>query len=249
MRGNSCYVVNSTMTSSCSTPESAGSERKSAFVPVPPTAASFNPSINLTADLLKRSDTANYTSNSYFNQLPPTMPPLTLHPYNRSHVLPATSAPSHSTHSNLDIPSSRIETFSNRLPSLNHNKVLVKTSDSSLIMSDVKGTKSSTGTTRSKRKLDVLSSSNRNIMKSGGESSQQAYKCDIAKPRRTKIDTAGSQSSANNNNTQIGRKPDKSVTWDRVKSESSDRGNSKSSNSSSAASKVLKHLLGCPNFT
>ena len=83
-RGNNYLLLNSTITSSCTGSESTGIERKSAFIPVPPSTATYNSSMNLTNELFKRHQeiTPDYPNPSYFNQLPPHVPPLSLHPYN-----------------------------------------------------------------------------------------------------------------------------------------------------------------------
>ena len=148
-----------------------GLERRSAFVPVPPSAANYNSSININADLFKlhHANTEEYSNQSYYNQLPQAVvPSVSIHSYNRTNLPPLPNDESNSLFQQLNNPRSHIETFQHNTPNTQHNKVLVKVSDPTMVMADVKNNRNQGSRSRNKRKQDALSALHRNIMEIRG---------------------------------------------------------------------------------
>ena len=227
-RGGSDSSINDYITSSCaSSSEMTGFERKSAFIPVPPSAtSSYTSSINLDTDFLKlrQERDLNYPTTPYFSHLPhhPVVSSLAIHPY-----LPTSHTITSGTHNNDVIeatpnfqhvgePSNYIESYHPNFPKLqpNNNKVLVKVSDSTMVMADVKSQRNNSAKTRNKRKPDYLSSLDKNLVPSNYTSALTTVKSDARKKRTTKSRSGTKkQGSQNNNNTSISIKEDYDEDW------------------------------------
>ena len=221
-----------------------GLERRSAFVPVPSSLTHFNSSTSVSGDLFKvhQEPSPDY-SNMYYNHLTHSVPSIPIHSYNRNQV------PSHphqnESHSpfQLNTPSSDVETFHSNLPSIHPNdKLLVKVSDSTMIMSDVKS-KVNKAKTRSKRKVEVLSSLPSNILASNMDISSYDNKSEVSKRRKNKSNNDSNISTQNNNNTQINIKVDSDEEWDIKNEDHSFTSSKKSPTSSISPSKVCEHRI------
>ena len=217
-----------------------GLERKSAFVPVPPSATNYTSGMSFSPDSFKvhQEGSPDYPSMSYFNQLPQSIPSLSIHSYNRSHMQQIhQDTELISPFQQLNNPSSHIETFHPTLPTTQHNKVLVKVSDSTLVMADVKCNKNNSGAKiRNKRKQDVLSSEslNRKSMRLPHHSD----KSETPKKRKIKPTNSSTQGSQNNNNTDIRIKVDSDDDWGDLGDEETSIGSKTSPNSSFSPAKV-----------
>ena len=227
------------------TSEMTGIERRSAFVPVP-SAMHYNSSTNISSELFKvqPESSQDYSSMSYYNHLPHTVPSIPIHTYNRSQV------PSH-LHQNephtpfqLNPPTTDIQTFHPNIPGAQpNNKLLVKVSDSTMIMADVKPKVNKTKA-RNKRKLDVLSSLTSNILGSGTEfPSYSSDRSDVSKRRKSKSRNDTNVGLQDNNNTQISIKVDSDEEWDINTEENSSNTCKKSPSSSISPSKVKRNDL------
>lgn len=194
-----------------------GFERRSAFVPVPPSPANYSSNINISPDLFKlhHDGAEEYSNPSYYNQLPQSavVPPLSIQSYNRPIYNRTQLTQLHNNESNspfqqLNIPSSHIETYHQNTPTTQHNKVLVKVSDSNMVMADVKSNKSNVNRSRNKLKHDALSTLHRDIMGTKDELPRCSDKSDVSKKRKSKSVSTSTQGSQNNNNTQLDIKVD-----------------------------------------
>ena len=236
-----------------------GIERRSAFVPVPPSAANYSSNINISPDLFKlhHDGTEEYSNPSYYNQLPQSVvPPVSIHSYNRPSYNRTQLTELHNNELNspfqqLNIPSSHIETYHHTTPNTQDNKVLVKVSDSTMVMADVKSNKSNVNRSRNKRKHDALSTLHRNIMGTNVELSRYSDKSDVSKKRKSKSVSTSTQGSRNNNNTQINIKvdyeeDDDDDEWDTKKEEDSLKPSKKRPSRSFSPTKVsvTKHVFG-----
>ena len=227
-RGCSDSSINEYITSSCaSSSDMTGFERKSAFIPVPPSAtSSYTSSINLDTDFLKlrQERDLNYPTTPYFSHLPhhPVVSSLAIHPY-----LPTSHTITSGTHNNdvteatpnfqhVGEPSNYIESYHPNFPKLqpNNNKVLVKVSDPTMVMADVKAHRNNSVKGRNKRKPDYLSSLDKNLVPSNYTSALTTVKSDARKKRTTKSRSGTKkQGSQNNNNTSISIKEDYDEDW------------------------------------
>ena len=208
-----------------------GLERRSAFVPVPSTLTNYNSSTSLGGDLLKfhQESSPDYSNMSYYNHLPQSVPSIPIHSYNRSHVTSHHHQASSTFQSNISSTDNDI--FHPMLPSSQPNdKLLVKVSDSTMMMADVK-TKSKKTKTPNKRKLDALSTVTSNILGSSFDIPTYSDKSEVGKRRKTKSKSDSTTGSQNNNNTQISIKVDVDEEWD-IKTELNSSGASKPSPSS-----------------
>ena len=227
-RGGIDSSINDYIASSCtSSSEMTGFERKSAFIPVPPSAtSSYTSSFNLETDFLKlrQERDLNYPTTPYFGHLQhhPSVSSLAIHPY-----LPTSHTSTSEIHNNDVIetpptfqqasqPSNYIESFHPNFPKLqpNNNKVLVKVSDSTMVMADVKSIIDNPPKTRNKRKIDYTSSLDKNLLPLNITNSHPSIKSDARKKRKTKSRSATSNKrSQNNNNTSISIKEDCDEDW------------------------------------
>ena len=220
-----------------------GLERRSAFAPVPSSLSHYNPNSSISGDLFKvhQESSPDYSNMPYYNHLPHSIPSIPIHSYNRSQV------PSHprqtESHSpfQLNTPTNDNETFHSTLPNIQPNdKLLVKVSDSSMLMSDVKP-KSNKSKTRNKRKLDVLSSLPSNIIGSNVDISSYSDKSEVSKRRKNKSSSDSNIVTQNNNNSQIDIKVDSDEDWDIKNEDQSFTSSKKSPTSSISPSKVNHH--------
>ena len=208
-----------------------GLERRSAFVPVPSTLTNYSSNSSLGGDLLKfhQESSLDYSNMSYYNHLPHSVPSIPIHSYNRSHV-PSHLHQASSTFQSNTAPNDN-DIFHPMLPSSQPNdKLLVKVSDSTMMMADVK-TKVKKSKAQNKRKLDALSTVTSNILGSSFDSPSSSDKLEVGKRRKTKSKSDSNISSQNNNNTQISIKVDVDQEWD-INTELNSSGNSKPSPSS-----------------
>ena len=227
-RGSSDSSINDYISLSCtSSSEMTGFERKSAFIPVPPSAtSSYTSSINLDTDFLKlrQERDFNYPTTPYFSHLPhhPTVSSLTIHPYlPTSHTITSGTLNNDvieatPTFQHVSEPSNYIESYHPNFPKSqpNNNKVLVKVSDSTMVMADVKSYRNNSSKTRNKRKPDNFSSLDKNLDPSNNASSLITIKSDARKKRTTKSRSGTKkQGSQNNNNTSISIKEDCDEDW------------------------------------
>ena len=215
-RGGSDSSINDYITSSCaSSSEMTGFERKSAFIPVPPSAtSSYTSNINFDTDFLKLRQERDlaYPTTPYFSHLPhhSAVSSLAIHPYPQpshtitSDILNNDLIETPRTFQQASEPSNYIESFHPNFPKLqpNNNKVLVKVSDSTMVMADVKAQRNNSAKTRNKRKIDYPSALDKNIFPSNITSSHTSVKSDARKKRKTKSRSATTNKrSQNNNNT------------------------------------------------
>ena len=224
------------------TSEMTGIERRSAFVPVP-SAMHYSSSTSKSGDLFKvqPESSPDYSSMSYYNHLPHTVPSIPIHSYNRSQApLHLQQNDPHTTFQ-LNPPTSDTQTFQSNLPGTqSNNKLLVKVSDSTMIMADVKP-KANKSKVRNKRKLDVLSSLTSNIIGSGMETSPYNDKSEISKRSRKEPRHEPNAGLQDNNNTQISIKVDLEEEWDVNIEENSSTKSKKSPSSSISPSKVSRN--------
>lgn len=204
-----------------------------------------NSSTSISGDLFKvqPESSHDYSSMSYYNHLPHTVPSIPIHSYNRSQVPAHLQQNEHHTTFQLNPPTTEIQTFHPNLSGTQpNNKLLVKVSDSTMIMADVKP-KVNKAKARNKRKLDVLSSLTSNIIGSGMEfPSYNSDRSDVKKRRKSKSRNDTNVGLQDNNNTQISIKVDSDEEWDINTEEKSSNTSKKSPTSSISPSKVPKQL-------
>ena len=217
------------MTSSCSTSNSSTpSERKSAFVPVPPSAATAAITTFMSPGNLTKRHQQENVNLDYSNQLLPPLQPYLPPPQLIPPLPPVpTDFETKSSHL-LNSYSSQMESFppyvlsSANDSSLYHNnsKLRIRVSDSNIAVSDVSDIKQTTTNSHDKkRKQNVLSATTRKILKAPNVDTTTLHgdKTCESKVRKTRTSTTTAPgSNNNNNNSQIQTKEEDSnnIFWD-----------------------------------